>query len=161
MNQDTYDCSNAGDGFTKPIEILLVEDNPLDARLTIEALKESGQVVVKHIHHVTDGEQAIAFLDNKPPFSDSPKPDFVLLDINLPKVNGKEVLTFLRAHKVHKLTPVVMLTTSLDDRDIIAAYDLKVNAYVAKPIEFEEFLAAIRSLESFWLSTTKLPPNRS
>lgn len=142
----------------QPIEILLVEDNPHDARLTIEALKEHKMSNYQQIHHVTDGEKAIQFLKKSPPYDTVNTPDIVLLDLNLPKVNGDEVLKFIRTTEDLKRLVVIMLTTSISQRDIINAYNLNVNAYISKPVEFEEFLTAIQQLETFWLTVAKLPP---
>jgi len=138
-----------------PIEILLVEDNPGDVRLTLEALKESK--VHNNISVVTDGVEALAFLRQENKFSHSPCPDIVLLDLNLPKKTGIEVLTEIKNDKNLKHIPVVILTTSKDEEDILKTYTQHANAYVTKPVDFDKFLHVVKSIEDFWLNIVKLP----
>jgi CheY-like chemotaxis protein len=139
----------------RPIEILLVEDNPGDARLTFEALKDGR--IVNNIHHVTDGEQAMQFLRKQGPFVDAPTPDIVLLDLNLPRKNGREVLQDMKTEETLRGIPVVALTTSSARDDVNACYALGANAYVVKPVEFDRFLDVVRAFEDFWLKSAALP----
>ncbi|MBN1410772.1 MAG: response regulator [Spirochaetales bacterium] len=138
-----------------PIEILLVEDNPGDVRLTLEALKESK--VHNNISVVKDGEEALAFLRQQDRFANSPRPDIVLLDLNLPKLNGVEVLTEIKSDPNLKRIPVVILTTSKDEEDILKTYNYHANCYVTKPVDFDKFLLVVKSIEDFWLNIVKLP----
>ncbi|MBN2536602.1 MAG: response regulator [Spirochaetales bacterium] len=138
-----------------PIEILLVEDNPGDVRLTLEALKESK--VHNNISVVSDGVEALAFLRHEDRFSNSPCPDIVLLDLNLPKKTGIEVLTEIKNDDDLKHIPVVILTTSKDEEDILKTYTQHANAYVTKPVDFDKFLHVVKSIEDFWLNIVKLP----
>ncbi|MBN2444394.1 MAG: response regulator [Spirochaetales bacterium] len=138
-----------------PIEILLVEDNPGDVRLTLEALKESK--VHNNISVVTDGVEALSFLRREDKFSNSPCPDIVLLDLNLPKKTGIEVLTEIKSDDNLKHIPVVILTTSKDEEDILKTYTQHANAYVTKPVDFDKFLHVVKSIEDFWLNIVKLP----
>jgi chemotaxis family two-component system response regulator Rcp1 len=140
---------------TTAIEILLVEDNPGDVRLTQEALQEAR--VVNRLHVVEDGAAALAFFHKKPPFDDAPTPDLVLLDLNLPKVSGREVLETIKKHPDFKQIPVVILTSSQAEEDILRSYDLHANAFVTKPVDFEGFVDVLRRIESFWLAVVKLP----
>lgn len=142
----------------RAVEILLVEDNPGDARLTMEALKENHVANFRTMSHVDNGEKAIAYLQKEPPYEDRATPDIVLLDIDLPKVNGLEVLTFIRSHPSLGALPVVMLTSSTREKDVVEAYGLHVNAYVAKPVDFGQFLEAIKRFDEFWLTVVRLPP---
>lgn len=139
----------------RPVEILLVEDNPGDARLTFEALKDGP--VVNTVHHVTDGDQAMQFLRKQGPFIDVPTPDIVLLDLNLPRKNGREVLQEMKADEALRGIPVVALTTSSARDDVNACYALGANAYVVKPVEFDRFLDVVRAFEDFWLKSAALP----
>jgi CheY-like chemotaxis protein len=140
----------------RPIEILLVEDNPGDVRLTREALKENR--VINTLHVVTDGEQATAFLRHEPPYEDVPKPDLILLDLNLPKKDGREVLAEIKADQNLRSIPVVVLTTSKSEEDILKAYDLNCNCYITKPVGLDDFMAVITSIRHFWLKIVALPP---
>ena len=139
----------------EPIHILIVEDNPGDARLAVEALAE-GKVSNK-ISIVQDGVEAISFLRRKNGYSDAPRPDLILLDLNLPKMNGKDVLAIIKEDSKLKRIPVVILTTSDADQDIFATYDLHANCYITKPVDFNQFINVIQSIEDFWLSIVKLP----
>lgn len=139
----------------RPVEILLIEDNPGDARLTFEALKDG--MSMNNVHHITDGEQAMQFLRRQGPYVDAPTPDIVLLDLNLPRKNGREVLQDMKSDPALQSIPVVALTTSSARDDVNACYALGANAYVVKPVEFDRFLDVVRAFESFWLSAAVLP----
>lgn len=139
----------------RPIEILLVEDNPGDARLAQEGLREGK--VRNNLHVVLDGEAAIAFLRREPPYEDVPRPDLILLDLNLPKRDGREVLQIVKHDVDLRRIPIVVLTSSQAEEDVVSAYDLNVNCFVSKPVDFEQFVQVIRSIEDFWLTVVKLP----
>jgi two-component system response regulator len=139
----------------KPIDILLVEDNPGDVRLTQEAFKD-GKVRNK-LYIVNDGLEALDFLHQRNKFKDVPRPDLILLDLNLPKKDGREVLEEIKAEIELRRIPVVILTTSKADEDILRTYDLHANCYIPKPVDLDEFITVIRSIESFWLTVVKLP----
>lgn len=143
---------------SEPIEILLVEDNPGDARLAFEALKESK--VHNNLHHVVDGVEAMRFLRREGEYADAALPDLILLDLNLPRKDGREVLAEVKADPEFKLIPVVILTTSAAERDLLKSYDLHANAYVVKPIDLNQFIEVVQSIEIFWFSIVKLPPTR-
>ncbi len=136
-------------------DILLVEDSPGDIRLTMEALKESR--ITNNLHIVNDGVEAIDFLMKNGEYVNSPTPDLILLDLNLPKINGFEVLKKIKEDDLLKVIPVVVLTTSQSERDILQSYQLHVNCFVSKPIEFDEFFNVIRTIEDFWFTIVKLP----
>jgi CheY-like chemotaxis protein len=140
---------------SRPVEILLVEDNPGDARLTREALKE-GRLPV-HLNVAADGESALAFLHRQGPYAQAPRPDLILLDLNLPRKGGHEVLAEIKADERLRRIPVVMLTSSQAEQDIRASYDLHANCYITKPVELDQFIRVVRSIEDFWLSVVKLP----
>lgn len=135
--------------------ILLVEDNPGDARLTIEAFKDAR--LEHELHHVKDGLEALHFLRKEGEYSDAPTPNIVLLDINMPKVDGIEVLKEVSDDHKLKQIPFIVLTTSEADRDIASAYTLNANCFVKKPLDFNDFIKAIKTIEHFWLSIVKLP----
>ncbi len=139
-----------------PIEILLVEDNPGDVRLTVEAF--SGSAMANHFTVASDGELALAMLRHEAPYEDAARPDIILLDLNLPKRDGREVLAEIKQDADLHRIPVIVLTTSWAERDVAATYDLNANCYIVKPVDFEDFIAAVRSIETFWFSTVKLPP---
>jgi CheY-like chemotaxis protein len=139
----------------KPAEILLVEDSPGDIRLTKEALKESR--ISNHLHIVTDGIEATNFLMKVGEFKNAPTPDLILLDLNLPKKNGFEVLKEIKENDDLKIIPVVILTTSESEKDILQSYQLHVNCFVSKPVEFDAFFNVIRTIEDFWFTIVKLP----
>ena len=139
----------------KPIDILLVEDNPADVRLTIEAFKE-GKVNNK-LHVIENGEDAILFLKQEGQYSDAPRPDLILLDLNLPKKDGREVLEDIKNEPELKRIPVVILTTSKAEEDILRTYNLHANCYIHKPVDLNEFISVARSIENFWLTIVKLP----
>ena len=138
-----------------PIEILLVEDNPGDVRLTREALRESQ--VRNQLHVATDGEDALAFLRREGGYAGAPTPHLILLDLNLPKRDGREVLHDIKADARLNHIPVVVLTTSQAERDIVETYRLRANAYVTKPVDLDQFLAVVQAIERFWLEIVKRP----
>lgn len=139
----------------RPIEILMVEDNPGDVRLTQEALKDAK--VSNTLHVVEDGVAALEFLYRHGTYSDAPRPDLILLDLNLPKKNGREVLEEVKQDTRLKTIPVVILTTSQAEEDILRAYSLHANCYITKPVDFVQFIKIVRSIEDFWLSIVTLP----
>ncbi len=140
----------------KPIDILLVEDNPADVRLTIEAFKDCK--IANRLHVAQDGMEAMDFLNRQGPYADAIRPDLVLLDLNLPKKNGREVLAEIKASPSLHQIPVVMLTTSRADEDVIRSYDLHANCYISKPIDFERLIQIVKAIEHFWISVVRLPP---
>lgn len=138
-----------------PIEVLLVEDDPGDVLMTTEALGASN---LEHRLHVVDnGEDALGFVRRQGTYADAPRPDLVLLDLNLPRVNGGEVLAAIKGDAGLRQIPVIVLTTSDAERDVVSSYDRHANAYVTKPVDFEAFLAAVRSIDDFFLGTARLP----
>lgn len=139
----------------RPIEILLVEDSPSDAKLTITALKVAK--ISNKVSHVEDGVQAMEFLLRQGQFADAPRPDLIMLDLNLPRKDGREVLEELKNNPDLQSIPVVVLTTSKAEQDIIRSYQLHANCYVTKPVNFERFLDVIQSIEQFWLAVVELP----
>jgi CheY-like chemotaxis protein len=142
----------------KPIQILLVEDNPDDIVLTREAIGDAR--IANELNAVMDGEAAMAYLRKEGEFADAPRPDIVILDLNLPKKDGREVLREIRAEPNLTSLPIIVLSTSGAEDDIVGAYAEHVNAYIQKPVDFDEFLRVVRSMEEFWLSIVKLPPRR-
>ncbi len=142
---------------SRPIEILLVEDNLGDVRLTIEALKE-GKVLNK-LNVVKDGVEAMEFLHKQGKFSKAVRPDLILLDLNLPRKDGREVLGEIKGDPNLRRIPVIILTTSKSEQDILKTYDLHVNCYITKPVDLSQFLKVIQSVEDFWLTIVNLPPN--
>ena len=138
-----------------PIEILLVEDDQGNVLLTQEALRENKYPVI--IHDVPDGVAAMAFLRHEPPYADAARPDLVLLDLNLPKKDGREVLQEIKESPTLKSIPVVILTTSSSEADILKSYRLHANCYITKPVGLEGFLTVVKSIDNFWLSVVKLP----
>jgi two-component system, chemotaxis family, response regulator Rcp1 len=139
----------------RDVEILLVEDNRADARLTIEAMKEAK--VRNSISHVVDGVEALAFLCREGRYADAPRPDLILLDLNMPRKDGREVLAALKVDDRFKRIPVVVLTSSEAEEDILKAYNLSANCYVTKPVDLDQFLKVVRAIEEFWLTIVKLP----
>jgi two-component system, chemotaxis family, response regulator Rcp1 len=140
-----------------PIEILLVEDNPGDERLTREALKEGK--VYSNLHWVKDGVEAMEFLRRQGKYSGVPRPDIILLDLNLPKKDGREVLQDIKNDPELKRIPVVVLTTSKAEEDVLRTYNLHANCYVTKPVDLEKFMVVVKSIDVFWLTVVTLPPN--
>ena len=145
-----------GDRPLKPIEILMVEDNPGDVRLTREAMK-SGKMR-NQLHVVSDGVAALDFVYRRPPYEDKPRPDLILLDLNLPKKDGREVLAALKSDPLLKVIPVVVLTTSQAEEDVLRAYHLNANSFVTKPVDLHQFNRIVQSIEEFWLTVVTLPP---
>lgn len=143
-------------GMINPIEILLVEDNPADVRLTREALKEEKLVI--NLSVVTDGVEALDFLRQRGAYSDAPRPDLVLLDLNLPRMDGREVLSEMKNDKQLRSIPVVVLTVSSAERDVLETYALHANCFITKPIDLYQFSHVVKSIQDFWLTIVKLPP---
>jgi CheY-like chemotaxis protein len=139
----------------QPIEVLLVEDSVDEAQLTMEALKEGR--VRNRVHWVEDGEEAMAFLRRQGRYAGVPRPDLVLLDLRLPRKSGQEVLAEIKQHPQWRRIPVVIMTSSDDEKDILGAYDHHANCYVTKPVDMDKFLEAVRSIEDFWLTVVRLP----
>ena len=142
-------------GASLPVQILLVEDNPGDVRLTREALRDAK--VRNNLHVVADGAEALAFLERRGQYADVPRPDVILLDLNLPRKSGREVLDEIKNNPAFSQIPVVVLTSSQAEQDVLESYRLRANAYVTKPVGFEQFLSVIRSFEQFWLQIVRLP----
>jgi len=140
----------------RPIEILLVEDNPGDVRLTLEVLKEGK--VLNNLSVVEDGVEALAFLHREGKYTEAPYPELILLDLNLPKKNGYEVLTEIKEDPRLKRIPVVILTVSKDEEDILRSYDHHANCYITKPADLDQFINIVKSIEDFWLTIVKFPP---
>jgi CheY-like chemotaxis protein len=143
-------------GPKRPIEILLVEDSPADIALTEEALQESK--LINHLSVVVDGEEAMTFLRNEGRYGSAPKPDLILLDLNLPKKTGREVLAEIKSDPSLCMIPVVIMTVSQDERDIFESYRLHANCYIRKPVNFGEFIEIVKSIENFWFTIVTLPP---
>ena len=143
----------------KPVEILLVEDNPGDVDLAKAALEDSK--VRNALHVVNDGEEAMAFLRRRGKHKDAPRPDLVLLDLNLPKKDGREVLNEIKSDPDLMRIPVVILTISKDEEDILKSYNLHANCFITKPIDLSQFVKVVKAIEDFWLTIVKLPPNGS
>lgn len=143
----------------QPIEILLVEDNPADVRLTQEALREGK--VKNSLSVARDGAEAIAFLRRQGEFAAAPKPDLILLDLNLPKKDGREVLADIKDDPILRRIPVVVLTTSSAEADILKSYELHANCYITKPVDLEQFVKVVKSIDDFWLTVVRLPPESS
>jgi CheY-like chemotaxis protein len=144
------------DRVGSPVEILLVEDSPGDARLAREGLSECK--IRNNLHVVDDGVKAMAFLRRQGEYAMSPRPDLILLDLNLPRKDGREVLREIKEDERLKVIPVVVLTTSKADEDIIKSYSLHANCYVTKPLGLQQFLDVVRSIEDFWFTIVRLPP---
>lgn len=144
-----------GKAIGRPVEILLVEDSPGDVRLTKEALKEGK--VLNNLNVVGDGVEALAFLRQEGSYKNAVRPDLILLDLNLPKKDGREVLEAIKNDPDLKRIPVVILTTSSAEKDVLKSYDLHANCYVTKPVDFEQFITVVKSVEDFWLTVVKLP----
>ena len=138
-----------------PVEILLVEDNEGDARLAKEAMLESK--MRNTLYHVSDGEEAMAFLRRVGKYADAPRPSLILLDLNLPKKDGREVLAEVKSDDELKNIPIVVLTTSSADEDILASYDLHANCFITKPVDLTQFIKVVRSIDDFWLTIVRLP----
>jgi CheY-like chemotaxis protein len=143
------------DTHTRPVEILLVEDSPSDAELTIEAFREAK--LRNHLIHVEDGVEALKLLRSQGEYAQAPRPDLILLDWNLPRKAGREVLSEIKRDESLRSIPVVVMTTSRAEQDVLHAYNLQANCYINKPVDFDQFLQVVRSIESFWLYVVSLP----
>jgi len=141
----------------RPIEILLVEDNPADVRLTIEALKESR--ILNNMNVTIDGVEALQFLRREGEYSAAPRPDLILLDLNLPKKDGRQVLTEIKQDPSLRRIPVVVLTSSQAEQDVFTSYDLHANCFITKPVDLDQFMSVVGTIEDFWLSVVRLPPS--
>ncbi len=139
----------------RPIEVLLVEDNPGDVRLTMEAMRESKVLV--NLSVAPDGEEALAFLRKEGPHHAAPRPDLMLLDLNLPKKDGREVLAEIKADTDLRRIPVVVLTTSRAEEDILRTYNLHANCFITKPVDLDQFITVVGSIGEFWFSVVRLP----
>ena len=139
-----------------PIDVLLVEDDPGDVLMTQEAFEE--HKVRNRLAVVSDGDEALAYLRREAPYEDAPRPDLILLDLNLPRRDGREVLQEIKNDEILRHIPVVVLTTSQADEDILRSYQLHANAYVTKPVDFERFVNVVRQIDNFFVSVVKLPP---
>jgi CheY-like chemotaxis protein len=138
-------------------QVLLVEDSPADVRLTIEALKEAK--IGNQLSVAEDGVEAISFLRQEGRYAGAPRPDLILLDLNLPRMDGRQVLKIIKEDPDLRKIPVVVLTVSQAEEDILRAYDLHANCYINKPVDFDRFMEVVRHIEGFWLTVVKLPPN--
>jgi CheY-like chemotaxis protein len=141
---------------TNPIEILLAEDNPGDVKLTEKAFEQGN--VLNNLHVAEDGVEAMKFLRSEGEFADTPQPDLILLDLNMPRKDGKEVLSDVKSDPELRRIPVVVLTSSAAEEDIVRSYDLHANAYLTKPVDFDGFLEVVERIEDFWLTVVKRPP---
>lgn len=141
-----------------PIEVLLVEDSPGDVRLTQEAFRDANMSI--HLHVATDGVEAMAFLRHEGVHGKAPRPDFILLDLNLPKMDGREVLAHIKEDENLKTIPTVILTTSESEADIVSSYQLRANCYLSKPVQLDAFERLVKSINNFWLTEAKLPQQR-
>jgi CheY-like chemotaxis protein len=142
----------------RPIEVLLVEDNPGDVRLTQETFRDANQSI--RLHVATDGAEAMAFLRREGSHVDAPRPDVILLDLNLPKMDGREVLVQIKKDEELKAIPIVILTTSDAEADIVASYRLHANCYLTKPVQLKAFEDLVKSINDFWMTNVKLPQPR-
>jgi Response regulators consisting of a CheY-like receiver domain and a winged-helix DNA-binding domain len=138
------------------VEILLAEDNPGDVKLTEKAFEQAN--IENNLHVVNDGVEALQFLNSEQPFADTPQPDIVLLDLNMPRKDGQDVLAEMKAADELSRIPVVVLTSSESEEDVVRSYDLNANAYLTKPVDFDGFLDIVGRLENFWLQVVRLPP---
>jgi two-component system, chemotaxis family, response regulator Rcp1 len=139
----------------RPVEVLLVEDSPGDVRLTQEAFRDANMSI--HLHVATDGVEAMAFLRHEGLHAKAPRPDFILLDLNLPKMDGREVLALIKEDESLKTIPTVILTTSEAEADIVKSYQLRANCYLSKPVQLDAFETLVKSINNFWLTQAKLP----
>lgn len=138
------------------LDILLVEDNPGDVRLTMEALREAK--LLNTITNVADGVEALAYLRQEGKYAGASRPDLVLLDLNLPKKDGREVLAEVKSDPALKRIPIVILTTSRSEEDILKAYNLHANCYISKPVDLDQFIKVAKSIDDFWFTLVRLPP---
>jgi two-component system, chemotaxis family, response regulator Rcp1 len=139
----------------RAMQVLLVEDNPGDVRLTREAFRNSNKAI--YLHVVRDGVEAMAFLNNLAPYQNAPRPDFILLDLNLPKVDGRDVLAQIKESDDLKIIPTVILTASDSDKDVSTSYERQANCYLTKPVQYEKFEGLVASVNDFWLTKARLP----
>ena len=144
-------------GIGRPVEILLVEDNEGDARLAKEALSDAK--VANNLHWVEDGVEALKYLRGEGEYADTVRPDVMLLDLNLPRKDGREVLAEIKQDEDLRRIPVVILTVSEAEEDIIRSYDLHANCYIRKPLDLDQFITVVKAIEDFWLTIVRLPPN--
>jgi CheY-like chemotaxis protein len=143
---------------TRPAEVLLVEDNDDDVYLTQRAFKAAKFIV--NLHHVNNGRKCMAFLRKQPPYADAPTPDLILLDLNMPVMDGREVLAEIVKDEALRHLPVIVLTTSYEAEDVQKMYKLRCNSYITKPVDFEKFVEAVRKLEDYWLTVVVLPSKK-
>jgi CheY-like chemotaxis protein len=146
----------SANGGSAPINVLLVEDSPGDVRLTKEAFREANTAI--HLHVASDGVEAMQFLKRQGVHAAAPRPDFILLDLNLPRMDGRQVLLQIKGDEGLKTIPTIVLTTSEAEVDILKSYELQANCYLTKPVQFEAFETVVRSINDFWLMTARLPP---
>jgi two-component system, chemotaxis family, response regulator Rcp1 len=139
----------------RPLEVLLVEDNAGDVRLTVEGLKEGK--LRNNLHVARDGVEAMAFLRRVGEYADAVRPDLILLDLNLPRMDGREVLTAIKSDASLKTIPVVILTTSRAEQDVLRSYELQANCYITKPVDLEQFITVVKAIEDFWFTIVTLP----
>lgn len=147
------------ENILEPINILLVEDNPADVRLMVETLKE--EKIHNNLHTVGDGEEAMAFLRKEGKYSNEERPDLILLDLNLPRMDGREVLKEIKNDDALKSIPVVVLTVSKSEEDILKSYNLHANCYITKPVDLKQFSKVTKAVQEFWLTIVKLPPRKA
>jgi CheY-like chemotaxis protein len=146
-----------GSRSREPVELLLAEDNPGDVKLTRKALEQGG--LTNNLHVVEDGVEAMAYLRQEDDYADAPRPDLILLDLNMPRMDGREVLEAIKDDADLRRIPVVVLTSSEAEEDIVKSYEMHANAYLTKPVDFNGFLEIVDSLEEFWLELVRLPPS--
>jgi two-component system, chemotaxis family, response regulator Rcp1 len=139
----------------RPLEVLLVEDNPGDVRLTVEGLKEGK--LRNNLHVARDGVEAMAFLNRAGEYGGAVRPDLILLDLNLPRMDGREVLAAIKSDASLKMIPVVILTTSRAEQDVLRSYELQANCYITKPVDLEQFITVVKAIEGFWFTIVTLP----
>ncbi len=145
------------ESYGRPVNVLIVEDNPGDVRLTLEALKEGK--IRNNVSVATDGVEALEFLRREGKFSESPRPDMILLDLNLPRKDGREVLEEIKKDPVLRRIPVIVLTTSTAEADVFRTYDLHANCYITKPVDMDQFIHVVQTIEDFWFTIVKLSGN--
>ena len=145
--------------MTLPIEILVVDDNPGDVQLIVEAFQDAK--LSNHLHSIGDGVAALAFLRREGPYQGVPRPDLLILDLNLPKKDGRAVLKEIKADPNLRGIPVVVLTTSRADADVLKAYDLNANCYITKPVDFAQFITVVQAIDNFWFAIVTLPPSHT
>jgi CheY-like chemotaxis protein len=156
--KDTTTPSTLHAALGRPVQILLVEDSPSDVAMTVLALRDGR--IANELHTAPDGEAAMDFLRRRGQFRTAPRPDLIVLDLNLPRKDGREVLAEVKADEDLRVIPVVVLTTSAGEADVLRSYSLHANAYITKPVDLEQFLAAVRQVEDFWLTLVRLPAGR-